>query len=172
MINVPERTEAAPYYFKYIDQVPKGDIRQTLEAQFSETLLLFREISDEASLYRYAADKWSIRQVVGHINDTERLFVFRALWFARGLEPAQPSFDQDIAVANSRADDRSWASHVEEFRGVRAATVAFFQDLPEEAWGRSGVASGHSVTVRALAYMTAGHVKHHLTLLRERYLQS
>ena len=100
--TVPDRTEAAEYYFTYINQVPPGDICGVLEAQFAETLALLHGISEEQSALRYAPDKWSIREVVSHVNDTERLFVFRALWFARGFDSPLPSFDQDIAVAGRR----------------------------------------------------------------------
>ena len=170
MIAIPDRSEAAEYYFTYIDQVPRGDIRQTLEAQMGETLALLHGISEEDSLRRYAPDKWSIREVVSHMNDTERVFVFRALWFARGFDSSLPSFDQNIAVSAADADDRPWRSHMEEFRAVRTATLAFFQNLPEHAWARRGVASGNPFTVRALAYIVAGHVTHHSKILRARYL--
>jgi hypothetical protein len=168
--TAPDRTEAAEYYFTYIDQVAAGDIRVVLTAQLAETLALLHDISDEQSLFRYAPDKWSIRQIVSHLNDTERVFVFRALWFARGFDSPLPSFDQNVAVASAGADDRSWSSHVEEFRAVRGATLAFFQDLPADAWTRRGVASDNPFSVRALAYLSAGHVIHHTKILRERYL--
>jgi hypothetical protein len=167
---VPDRTEAAEYYFTYIDQVAAGDICQILEAQRVEALALLHRISEEQSLGRYAKGKWSIRQVMSHLNDTERLFVFRAFWFAREFESELPSFDQNIAVSAAGADERSWSSHVEEFRAVRAGTLAFFQNLPADAWTRRGIASGNPFTVRALAYIAAGHVTHHMRILRERYL--
>ena len=170
-IGVPERAEAPEYYFTYIDQVGEGDIRATLHTQFTETLTLLQSVSDDLSLHRYAADKWTIRQVVNHLNDAERLFVFRALWFARGFDSPLPSFDPDVAVSMTAADDRSWSSHVDEFRAVRAATLAFFDSLPDDAWARQGVASGNTFTVRALAYIAAGHVTHHARILRTRYLQ-
>ncbi len=166
----PDRTEAAEYYFTYIDKVGPGDVCGVLEGQLPETLAFLNGISEEQSLARYAPDKWSIRQVVSHLNDTERLFVFRALWFARGFDSPLPSFDQDIAVSTADADARSWRSHVDEFRVVRAATLAFFQNLPPEAWTRRGVASGNPFTVRALAFISAGHVTHHVKILQERYL--
>ena len=166
----PDRTEAAEYYFTYIDQVGAGDIREILAAQADEARLLFERISDEASTRRYAPGKWTIRQVLSHVNDTERMFVFRALWFARGFDTPLPSFDQDVAIAAAAADDRPWRSHVDEFRAIRAATVPFFGTMPDEAWTRRGVASGNPFSVRALAYIAAGHVAHHLRLLRERYL--
>jgi DinB superfamily len=166
----PERSEAAEYYFNYIDQVPAGDIREVLAAQSSDLQPLFEKISEEQSLHRYAPDKWSIREVLSHVNDTERVFTFRALWFARGFDQPMPSFDQDIAVAGASADRRTWASHVEEFKAIRSASLALFKSLPEDAWSRQGTASGHGVTVRALAFITAGHMAHHARVVRERYL--
>ena len=171
MTTVPDRTEAAPYYFTYIDQVPAGDILGLLDAQGPETCEFVRGISEEASLGRYAPGKWSIRDVVNHMSDTERLFVMRAFWFARGCDSPLPSFDQNVAVAAATADDRSLASLVEEFRTVRAATLTFFRSLPADAWARRGIASDNPFTVRALAYMAVGHVTHHVKILRDRYLR-
>ena len=171
MTAKPDRSEAAEYYFTYIDQVGQGDIVEILRQQVGETCALLESIDDTRSLYRYAPDKWSIRQSISHVNDTERLFVFRALWFARGFDSPLPSFDQNVAVATAGADERSWASLVDEFRAVRAATLAFFGSLPADAWGRRGVASGNPFTVRALAYCAAGHVTHHNRILQRRYLQ-
>lgn len=169
VIGRPERTEAAPYYFKYIEQVESDDVVGALEAQLEATLGFLRGISEEQSLHRYAPEKWSVREVMSHVNDSERVFVSRALWFARGFDTPLPSFDQESCVAAARADGVSWASHVEEFRAVRLATLAFFRNLPAEAWMRSGIASGNPFTVRALAYIVAGHVFHHTAVLRERY---
>jgi hypothetical protein len=166
----PERSEAAPYYFRYIDRIASDDIVGVLRTQLEETSAFFHGISEEKSLARYAPEKWSIRQVVNHVNDTERLFVSRALWFARGFDSPLPSYDQNVSAAAARADEFPWASHVEEFRGIRLATVAFFLNLPAEAWSRSGIASGNPFSVRALAYIIAGHASHHMAILRERYL--
>ncbi|MGB9120219.1 MAG: DinB family protein [Candidatus Angelobacter sp.] len=170
IIGRPETTEAAPYYFGYINRVTGDDILRTLQRQLDETLPFLRGITEEKSLYRYAPEKWSIRQMWGHVNDTERVFLMRALWFARNFDTAQPSFDQDIAVAAAGSDDVPWARHVEEFREIRLATISFFRNLPEEAWRRTGVASGNPFTVRACAYIVAGHVTHHAAVLREKYL--
>lgn len=170
MIGIPERTEAAPYYFRYIDRIRTGDLLPHLEEQLDDTLGFFDRISEEKSLHRYAADKWSIRQVVNHVNDCERLFLFRAFWFARGFDAPLPSYDQDVSAAMARADETSWSSHVVEFRGIRLATLSFFRNLPDEAWMRSGIASENPFTVRALAYIIAGHVEHHRAVLEERYL--
>lgn len=170
MIGRPEKNEAAQYYFTYIDRVSSDDIVGALQTQLDDTLAFLSGISEDKSLHRYAPDKWSIRQVQNHINDGERVFLFRALWFARGFEAPLPSFDQDIAVRGAEADHFSWASQIEEFRQVRLATLSFFQNLPPQAWMRTGVASDNPFTVRALGYITAGHVAHHRAILEERYL--
>ena len=167
----PDRTEASEYYFRYIDQVAPGDICEVLAAQGTEVLALSRGVTEERSQFRYQPGKWSLRQVLSHINDTERLFAMRAFWFARGHEAPLPSFDQDVAIAVAGADERSWASHVAEFEAVRAATRTLFENLPADAWSRRGTASGFPFSVKALAYITAGHVTHHLKIVREKYLQ-
>lgn len=170
MIGFPERTEAAPYYFTYIDRIANNDIISVLESQLEETLVFMRGISEEKSLHRYATDKWSIRQVLNHLSDTERMSVFRAFWFARGFDSTLPSFDQNICAGAAEADKLPWASHVQEFQRVRLSTLDFFRNLPAAAWMRSGVASGNPFTVRALAYLAAGHLAHHTAILKERYL--
>jgi hypothetical protein len=121
-------------------------------------------------MHKYAPGKWSIRESISHVNDTERVFTFRALWFARGFDIPLPSFDQDVAVAGSGADTRPWRAHIDEFRAIRGASIQLFRNMPDEAWARRGIASGKEFTVRALAFMTAGHVTHHERILRERYL--
>ena len=166
----PENTEAAPYYFNYINQVPGDEVFSVLEWQLEEAQVLFGPITEEKSRHRYAPDKWSIRQVLNHVTDTERAFAFRALWFARGFETPLPCYDQNISAAGARADHVSWAAHREEFRLVRRATIALFQNLPQEAWMRTGIASDNRFTVRAVAYIIAGHFTHHTAILRERYL--
>jgi hypothetical protein len=169
-IGAPDATEAPEYYFRYIDRVPAADICATLAAQRQETGDLLRGISDEQSSFRYEPGKWSVREVLAHVNDAERLFVGRAWWFARGFDSPLPSFDQNVAAAHAGADDRSWESHVEEFLAIRASTECFFNGLPADAWMRGGSASGMHMTVRALAFIAAGHVIHHSAILRERYL--
>lgn len=170
MIGRPETTEAAPYYFTYINQVTGDDPLATLESQLPESVNFFLTISDEKSLHRYAPDKWSIRQVLSHIADAERSFAFRALWFARGFDTQLPSFDQNIAVAGAQADNYTWATHIEDFRRVRLASLSLFASLPPEAWMRRGIASDNPFSVRSLAFIAAGHLSHHLRILRERYL--
>jgi hypothetical protein len=170
MIGRPQDTEAAPNYFTYINQVTGDDPLATIDTQLGESLALFADITEEKSLYRYAPEKWSIRQVLNHVSDNERAFVFRALWFARGFDSPLPGYDQDIAAASAGADTVAWADHVAEFRAVRLSTISLFKNMPPEAWLRTGIASEKPFTVRALAFIIPGHVTHHIKLLRERYL--
>ncbi len=170
LMTAPDRNEAIEYYFRYIDQVGAGDIRDLLEQQRTEVLALARGISEEGSRHRYAAGKWSLREVLSHINDCERVFALRSFWFARGLEAPLPGFEQDDVMRTAGADARSWKSHVDEFDAVRAGTVALFRNLPEDAWSRRGTASGNPFTVRALAWITVGHAAHHVKIVREKYL--
>lgn len=167
----PDSSEAAPYYFTYINQVGGDEVTATLETQLGDAVRRLSGISEEQSLHRYAAGKWSIRELLNHVNDAERVFAFRAVWFARGLEMPLPSFDQAVAVSHAEADAIPWVRHVEEFRRVRLSTIAMFQNLSAAAWDRMGTASDYRFTVRALAYIIAGHLTHHLTVLKVQYLQ-
>lgn len=171
MTGRPEKTEAAPYYWTYIDRVPGDNVLPVLESQWEELSALLSSISEKKSLHRYAAEKWSIRQLLNHVTDTERAFAFRALWFARGFPDPLPGYDQDVAASGAQADAVPWTAHVEEFRRVRLATVSLFRNLPPNAWMRKGIASDNPFTVRAVAFIIAGHVAHHFAILRERYLQ-
>jgi hypothetical protein len=166
----PQTSEAAVYYFKYIDLITSDDILPAIEQQLGEMPQFLSGISEEKSLHSYAPGKWTIREVLNHVNDGERVFSGRAFWFARGFNDALPSFEQDVAVQAAQANNTSWADLVEEFKNVRLATISFFRSLPEEAWDRVGVASDNPVSVRALAYIIAGHVAHHQHVLQEKYL--
>ncbi len=170
MIGRPQPTEAASYYSTYIDRVTGDDIVAVLATQLDEAQTFLSGISEEQSLHRYAPEKWSMRELLGHVNDGERVFMYRALWFARGFEDPLPSFDQEVSFKAAGSDSVSWASHLEEFNAIRSATISFFRNLPDDAWLRSGIAGDNFVTVRAIAYIVAGHVSHHLAILRERYL--
>ena len=170
MLGRPQPNEAASSYSTYINRVTSDDIVTVLATQLDETVAFLSAISEEQSLHRYASDKWSMRELLGHVNDSERVFMFRAMWFARGFQDPLPSFDQEVGFKAAESDKVSWASHIDEFRAIRSATLAFFRHLPEDAWLRSGIASDSSVTVRALAYIVAGHLSHHANVLRERYL--
>lgn len=169
-IRRPARGEVGDYYFTYIDQVGEGDIRELLTAQATDALAFFRSIPDARTLHRYAPGKWSVREVLGHLSDCERLFAFRAFWFARGFDTPLPSFDQHTAAATAGSEARHWRSLVDEFGAVRTATLALFRELPDEAWQRRGIASDNPFTVGSLAYVAAGHVTHHIAILRAKYL--
>jgi len=166
----PDRSEAADYYFRYIDQVPDADILQCLRAQREDVLRELRGVPEAKAGHRYADGKWTLREVVGHVNDCERLFCARAFWFARGFDSPLPSFDEQVAIAAAGFDERSWGGLIDEFATVRDATLAFFSGLPAGAWDRRGIASDNPFTVRALAYLAAGHVAHHLAIVKARYL--
>jgi uncharacterized damage-inducible protein DinB len=168
--QVPPLDEIAEFYHGYLARVPAGDIQQFLHDQTDRVRATLDDIPDSFASHRYAEGKWSIRQLVGHISDTERVFSFRAFWFARGLEGPLPGFDQDVAVKYADDDRRDFGGLIREFTEVRASTLDLFDSLPEEAWTRGGIASDQHVTVRALAWVIAGHVEHHLAILHERYL--
>src|SRR5688572_13442917 len=169
VIRRPERAETNEYYFKYIDLVREGDIRQILADQHSKALSFLSAIPESRVLHRYAPDKWTVAEVVGHIIDTERVFMMRAFWFARAHTSPLPSYESDAVVGIARASERSWVTLVDEYDAVRASTVAFFRYLPDDAWARNGIASDYPFSVRSLAYIAAGHVIHHTRILEERY---
>ncbi|MCC6928474.1 MAG: DinB family protein [Gemmatimonadaceae bacterium] len=166
----PEATEYAPYYGGYIGHVPTGDVVETLATQAEGSLAFLRTIGEEVSLGRYAPGKWSIREVVGHIIDAERIFTYRALRFARNDETALSSFDENAYIGNASFDDRSLASLCDEFEAVRRASVLLFASLNATEWMRRGIASNNAMSVRALAWVTAGHELHHVALVKSRYL--
>jgi len=170
MLGRPEPNEAAPHFSGYINRVTSDDVVSVLENQLEETVAFLGGISEEQSLHRYEPGKWSMRQLLNHVNDGERIFLFRALWFARGFPNPLPGYDQDTGVDGAGADEISWAAQVEEFRSIRLATLAFFRNLSDDAWLRTGIANDSSATVRAIAFILAGHVAHHLEILKTRYL--
>ena len=169
-MTFPQTNEAATYYFPYIDLARTDDVVSFLKDQLDETMPFLESITEEQSLHSYATDKWTIRQLWNHVTDGERIFLGRALWFARGFKDPLPSFDQNIAVEGANANDTSWADLVEEFRTGRLSTLSFFRNLPAEAWSRTGIANDNPFTVNALAYIIAGHVAHHVNVLKVRYL--
>jgi hypothetical protein len=166
----PDRSEYAEHYAKYVQLVGDGDVKKTLQSQMEQTLATLRAVTPEQSLNRYAEGKWSIREVVGHIIDAERIFAYRALRFARNDQTPLPGFEQDGYIAPGRFDERSWGNLLEELEAVRRGTLLLFGGFDEAAWQRHGVASGAGITVRALAYVIAGHELHHMKIVRERYL--
>jgi hypothetical protein len=168
-LSRPGADEHSPYYSKYIDLVPDGNLVDLLVEQQLETLGMLRRVDDERGAYAYAPGKWSIKEVVGHICDAERVFSYRALRFARGDATPLASFDENMYAPAGRFNDRRIGSLIDEFQSIRAATVHVFRYLDDDEMARRGVASGNPVSVRALGFIIAGHERHHANLLRERY---
>ena len=166
----PDAMEYAPSYGVYVDKVPDGDLLATLEAQVGEYFQTLNPITEAKGNFAYAIGKWTIKELLLHVVDTERVFSFRAMWFARGDRSALPGFDENAWAPHSGAGDRTVADLLGEFRAVRTATLALLRHLPPESVSRRGTASEKEVSVRALAWIIAGHPIHHLGILRERYL--
>ena len=166
----PESSEFLPYYARYIEPVPQGDIISILSAQMKETQALLRAFPSSASSSRYAPDKWTVNELVGHVIDAERIFVGRALRFARNDPTPVPGFEQDDYVANGSFNSCALRDLAAELESVRVSTIFFFKHLDESAWLRRGTANGAEVSVRALAFIIAGHELHHRGILRDRYL--
>ncbi len=163
----PDASEYAPYYARYVATVPAGDIVETLNTQLAETLAFVGGVGEERSGEPTAPGKWSLKQVVGHLADTERVMSYRALCIARGDATPLPGFDQDDYVRTAGSNERSLASLADELTDVRRATVRLLDTLPAEAWDRRGTASDNPVSVTGLAHIMAGHERHHLLLARE-----
>ena len=169
-IAPPEAGEYAPYYERYISLVTGGDVVAALSQQLESTLDTLRGISEEQADSRYAEGKWSVKELVGHVIDTERIFGYRALRFARNDQTPLSGFEQDDYVDNAGFGACSLSDLIEELEHVRRANLLMFRHLDREAWQRQGEASGQQVSVRALAYIIAGHETHHMRVMRERYL--
>lgn len=168
----PEESEYAPFYARYVALVPGEDALPALEQQPQELRALAAAVPLERESFRYAPGKWSIRQVVGHMTDGERVFGHRAFCFSRGEQAPLPSFDENEYVARSPFEQVPLRELVDEFAAVRLANLAVLRRLSAEEWTRVGTASGKPVTVRALAYLMVGHPRHHLQILRQRYALS
>lgn len=172
LIDRPDSSEHAPYFEKYIALVPDGDIVEIVASQIEDTARLLSGVGEAKALYRYAPGKWSLKEVVGHLADTERVLSYRALRFSRNDQTPLAGFDENVFVAHASFDARPLADLVEEFRHVRQATVALFCRMTPEMAARRGVANQNEVTVRALAYIIAGHERHHVAIIKDRYLRS
>ena len=166
----PAAADCHEYYHRYIDLVPDGDITTTLADQWRVTEALLDSIPTDKEEYRYAPDKWSVREVVGHLIDSERTFAYRALWIARAAEGSLPSMEQDDWAAVSPAHRRQLSRLVKEWDAVRASSIYLFRSFGEQAWTRVGTASDLQFTVRALPWIVAGHELHHRMLLERDYL--
>lgn len=165
----PADSEYNSFYQPYVTEVPDGDLLATLVAQRDSATAVLAGISDKNAGLRYADGKWSIREVVGHVSDTERVFCYRALRIARGDTVDLLAFDENAWVPMGGFEVRSMADVVAEFRAVREATLALFGSFSAEAWLRIGSASGYPISARALGWIAAGHERHHLRVLAERY---
>jgi hypothetical protein len=170
MIPRPAADEYAPYYSRYIDLVPKGDIFKVLDKQIDTMGDLFGGMNERQSLRRYEPGKWSPKEILGHIVDTERLFVYRGLTFARGDQTELPGMDEDAWVAGAEFDGLAMDDLLEEFTLVRRSTVVLLHTFSDEVLARRGVASGNAMSVRAVPFILAGHTAHHMGVIRERYL--
>ena len=166
----PASDEYAPYFAKYVERIGDGDILDMLRRQVDETAALLAAVSERDAEFRYAAGKWSIKEVVGHVADTERVMVYRAVCFARGEPAPLPGFDENEYVRRARFGSRRLADLVAEFQAVRAATIPFFAGLDAEELQRRGTANDRPYSVRAVAFIVAGHERHHRLMLEERYL--
>ena len=170
MLSRPNSDEYFEYYGNYISQVPEGDVRDLMRSQLSETIALLSAVSDAKAEQAYGAGKWTLKEAVLHMSDAERVFSYRMLRISRGDATPLPGFDQNDWVPLSCANGRALTNLVMEFAAVRASTLALADSISAEAWVRKGTASGHPISVRALAYIAAGHERHHVKIIRERYL--
>lgn len=170
-LSIPRPTadEATPYYHGYIAKVSGENIGEQLVDQLAEVERLFGALDDTAGLARYAPGKWSIKEILGHLTDTERIMAYRLLRIARGDTTPLPGFDENAYVPAGRFDERPLRALTADFRAVRLSSLALVSGLPSASWSRVGHASGNRISARALAYILVGHVAHHLGVLRERY---
>jgi len=169
MIERPQADEYSAYAARYVDLVGNGPIIEILEYLQQMTYNFFLRLDPDKASYAYAEGKWTVKQVLGHMADTERVFAFRALAFSRDATEL-PGFDQDVYMEKATFNERSLEDIAEEFRTVREATLYLLKSLTDEQSKQKGIASGNPVSVRALAYMIAGHEMHHIKILKERYL--
>ena len=165
----PLADEHSPYFSKYVDLVPDGEITQMLEVEFERDFTTLERLTPQQAHHRYAPDKWSVLEVIGHLSDVERVFAYRALRFARDQETPLSEFDENAWMQTANFDSRELTSLLEEWRSVRAASLSLYKHLEPSAWLRRGPAAGSTTSVRALAYKTLGHELHHRELLRNRY---
>ena len=168
-VGRPDADEIPPHFIGYIGQVTESDPVAVLAGQIDVTAGLLRGLSDTDALKRYAPGKWSVKEVVGHLADTERIMAYRALRIARGDETPLPGFDENAYVPPAKFDARPLAELVADFRAVRTATLGLFKSFDGDAWRRRGTASGKPISVRALGYVIPGHERHHVEILKTRY---
>jgi len=166
----PKQNEYAPYYDTYIKKLVGNDIIEILTDQLERIVNLFKSINEDKGNYAYAAGKWSIKEVLGHMIDGERIFSYRALCIARGEQQPLPGFEQDDYVKAAQFNKRTLSSLVDDYRYTREADIALFKSFDDEALNRWGTASNNKVTVRAIMFIVAGHEEHHINILKTKYL--
>jgi hypothetical protein len=169
-MNRPEKNEYAEYYERYVSLVEENDIVAVLQKQSEELAEFLQNIDEEKSLCAYDAGKWTIKEVIGHLSDGERIFAYRALRISRADQTPIEGFEQDGYIENGNFNNTSFAELTEELLLTRKSNLILFKNLSGEAWTRTGTASDNPVSVRALAYIMAGHIRHHLKILNERYM--
>jgi hypothetical protein len=169
MSGRPDASEFAPFFAGYVARVPEEDVLPVLAAQPGEVESLARGVAADRETFRYGPGKWSIREVLGHVCDAERVFGYRAFCIGRGETASLPGFDENAYAERSGAHDRPLADLAREFAAVRAANLLALDSLAPAAWRNVGTANKSPVSVRGLAYIMAGHARHHLAVLRERY---
>jgi hypothetical protein len=165
----PSDSDYPEYYRTYVNLIEHDDVLEVLAEQVDTVMSMFADMDEARTLYRYADGKWSIREVLGHLLDSERIFGMRALCFARGEQQPLPGFDENVYVANALFDERPLDSILDEWQALRIANLILFQSFDDDAWSRSGTANNKPVTTNALAWIIAGHTVHHLNILRDRY---
>ena len=165
----PEKTEYDPYYERYVSLVADDDILDTLASQPTKLQDLFTAMPEERGEYRYGDGKWSIKELLGHLIDGERMFAYRVFRISRGDQTPIEGFEQDGYIENAHSNDRTFGDLLEEFNLLRRANMLFFNNLADDAWSRVGTANNVEISVRALIYIMAGHIEHHLSVLKERY---
>lgn len=165
----PNETDYAPPYASYVDLVDEEDILEAMEQQSSITQKLLASLDESRSAWRYAEGKWSIKEVIGHVVDSERIMGYRALCIARGETQNLPGYEENDYVANAAFDAWKLGDLAEQYALVRRSNIVFFRNLQPQAWDRRGTANDHVVSVRGLAYVIVGHERHHLRVLKEKY---
>jgi hypothetical protein len=169
-MNPPEKSEYGEYYDRYISKVRDENVPDLLSKQPAELKELFSTVAEDGGMFAYDEGKWTLKEVLSHLIDGERIFAYRMLRISRGDETPIEGFEQDGYIENSNANNRSFAELLDEFDLQRRSNMLLVNNLSDEATKRLGTASGFPVSVRALVYISAGHVKHHIGILRERYL--
>ena len=170
MVQRPKANEFLEFYVPYVNLVPEGSLLEVLKEHMEKTKALFESLSEESARRRYAPGKWSIKEVLGHMTDTERIMSYRLLRIGRGDQTPLAGFDENDYIAESHFDELSNKQLLEDFTAVRKATITLINNMPEQAWEKIGIANNSETTTRALAYIIAGHAIHHLKIINERYL--